>query len=247
MRVYLRGRMRSLGPRRRRPPVWPVGVRCWGRGIRCPSACGCACSLRQNAARRRRGRIIERGCGRGKQKPRPGRGSCEAVAYRLERNVVVATCADAGLLALEVGRVGGDVGLRSEAVLAGAVAAAEELHGVGDDLDRLSLGPVLRLPLTPVEPALNGHRTALREVGGAVLSLRAPHRDVEVVRLVLPFSTRALAAAVDRDAELADRGATGEAAQFGIAREVSGHYDRVDVRRGHLDQPFLKSCDRLPV
>ena len=51
-----------------------------------------------------------------------------------------------------------------------AVAAAEELDRVGDDLDGLALGSVLGLPLAPVEPALDRSRSALRQVGRAVLA-----------------------------------------------------------------------------
>ena len=52
---------------------------------------------------------------------------------------------------LEVRGVGRDVGLRREAtaVLASRLAGAEELDGVGDDLDRLALAAVLGLPLAP--------------------------------------------------------------------------------------------------
>src|SRR5206468_8291272 len=39
-------------------------------------------------------------------------------------------------------------------------AAAEELHGIGDDLDRLTLRAVLRVPLAPLEP-----RSEERRVG----------------------------------------------------------------------------------
>src|SRR5262249_28731555 len=58
-------------------------------------------------------------------------------------------------------------GRRNELALASAAlpvaAAAEELHGVGDDLDRLALRAVLGLPLAPVEAAVDADRPALRE------------------------------------------------------------------------------------
>ena len=50
-----------------------------------------------------------------------------------------------------------------QGAVAGAplVARAEELDGVGDDLDALPLGAVLRLPLAPVEATLDRDRAAL--------------------------------------------------------------------------------------
>src|SRR5262249_48773015 len=78
---------------------------------------------------------------------------------RLERDVVVGAAAE---VRVGVGR--GRAG-RYELVVAAAaaaahalVAAAEELHRVGDDLDRLTLGAVLRLPLAPLEAALHPDR-----------------------------------------------------------------------------------------
>src|SRR5262249_3073737 len=136
---------------------------------------------------------------------------------RLERDVVFAAATGAGCGALEVGGVGGDVAARREAAptavavapAAGAVARAEELDRVGDDLDVLAFVALLVLPLAPVEPALDRDRPALRQVVGAVLALRPPDGDVEVVGLVDPFAALAvLAAAVDRHPELADRGSS---------------------------------------
>ena len=76
------------------------------------------------------------------------------------------------------------------------------------DLDRLALGAVLRLPLAPLEPAVDRDRPALREVLGAALALVAPDGDVEVVRLLGPLAGRAvLAARVDGDPQAADGGA----------------------------------------
>src|SRR6516165_971055 len=75
--------------------------------------------------------------------------------------------------------------LVSSAALAVA-AATEELDALGDDVDGLPLaGPVGRVPLAPVEPAVDPDRAALGQILRAALSLVAEHRDVEVVRLVL--------------------------------------------------------------
>src|SRR5688572_2693562 len=78
----------------------------------------------------------------------------------LEGDVVaVAATAAADPSLLEVGGVGGHVGLALETVaIAAATAAvtrAQELDLVGDDLDGLALLPLLVLPLAPVEAALD--------------------------------------------------------------------------------------------
>src|SRR5262249_13431538 len=143
-----------------------------------------------------------------------------------EGNVVVGGCRR------EVG-----LGLRARrhelrlAALA-VTAAAEELHGLGDDLDGLALRPVLRLPPAPRPPPVDPDRPALGQVLRAALALVAPDGDVEVVRLVRPLAGRAvLLARVDGDPQLADGGAARRVAQLGVAREVPDEDDAVDV--GH--------------
>src|SRR3954447_5534535 len=97
-----------------------------------------------------------------------------AAAVGLERNVVVSrrrVAARGGRAGgLEVARVGRDVGPGGEAVAAAAharvVAAAEELHGLGDDLDVLALVAVLVLPLAPLEAAVDGDGAPLGEEAG---------------------------------------------------------------------------------
>src|SRR3954452_21890727 len=117
--------------------------------------------------------------------------------------------------------------------LAAAVAAAEELDALGDDLDRLPLRAVLRFPLAPLEAPVDRDGPALGEVLRAVLALPIPDGDVEVVGLLCPLAARAvLAARVHRDAEAADGGATGCVAKLGIARQVADEHDAIDV--GHV-------------
>src|SRR5205823_2501977 len=82
----------------------------------------------------------------------------------------------------------------------------------------LPLVPLLVLPLAPLEPSVDRHGTALREVVGAVLALRAPYGDVEVVGLVLPIAGGIAAAGVARDPQAAHGCATGGAAQLRVAR-----------------------------
>jgi hypothetical protein len=87
----------------------------------------------------------------------------------LERDVVV------GVRRAEIGRVGANVAGRHVLRLAVAVAAAaEELDRVGDDLDRLALGPVLGVPLAPVEATVDRDGAALRQELCAALALVPP-------------------------------------------------------------------------
>src|SRR4051812_46598908 len=94
---------------------------------------------------------------------------------------------------LQVALVDRDVAAAREAIaVAGTLlAAAEELHRLGDDVDALALVALLVLPLAPLQAPVDGHGAALAQVARAVLALGAPDGDVEVVGLVLPF-TRAV-------------------------------------------------------
>src|SRR5581483_11276201 len=100
----------------------------------------------------------------------------------------------------------------------------------------LPLAPVLRLPLAPVEAAVDRDRTALREIGRAVLALRAPDGHVEVIRLVHPLAALILAAAVDGHAKLAHRGPALKAPELRIPREVARDDHPVDVAGCHWNQ-----------
>src|SRR4249919_276133 len=161
-----------------------------------------------------------------------------AAWWPLERNVVVRAAARADSRALEVRGVSRDVRLRLEAIATAFArvvrARAEELDAVGDDLHRLALGAILGLPLAPVEPSLDGDGASLREVVRAVLALRSPDGDVEVVGLVDPLAALAvLAAAVDGHSKLADRGSAGGRAQLGVLGQISCDRDYVDVGGRH--------------
>src|SRR5205085_2537271 len=157
----------------------------------------------------------------------------------LERDVVVgAALAEVRLRGLRRGRRGNEL---VAAALAAAVAAAEELDVVGDDLDRLALGAVLRVPLPPVQAPVDRDRAALGEELGAGLALVAPDRDVEVVRLVAPLAGLVvLLAGVDRDPELADGVPARGVPELGIPGQVAHEDDAVDV--GHYSS---SECERL--
>src|SRR4051812_46102006 len=162
-----------------------------------------------------------------------------------ERDVVFAGAAASaggrGRRGLQGALVHGDVAAGLEAVPAAAalLAAAEELDGVGDDVDALALVAVLVLPLAPLETPVDRHGAALAQVARAVLALRAPHGDVEVVRLVDPFAGAVvLATGVHGDAEAAHRGPARRRAQLGVAREVAGDDDPVDVGGCHVRCSF---------
>src|SRR5829696_4578148 len=162
----------------------------------------------------------------------------------LERDVVVRGRAGArrGAGGLEVPVVDRDVRARGEAAapVAGAVlAAAQELDGVGDDLDALALVAVLGLPLAPLEAAVERDGPALGEKARAVLALGAPDRDVEEVGLVLPLPRRlVLAARVGRDPQRAHGHAARGGAKLRISGQVAREDNAVDVRRGHEMAPF---------
>src|SRR5262245_41653884 len=112
-------------------------------------------------------------------------------------------------------------------------APTEELDGVGDHLDRLALGAVLCLPLTPLEAPVDRDGTALAEVLGAVLALVAPDGDVEVVRLLGPLAGRAvLAPRVDGEPKAADCRSARRVSQLRVAREVAHEHDAIDVGHG---------------
>src|SRR4051812_15546305 len=134
-------------------------------------------------------------------------------------------------VAAGVGGVAGAGGKAAAVAAAGVVArAGEELDRVGDDVDRLALLALRALPLTPLQAPVDGDRAALGQVAGAVLALRAPHGDVEVVGLVDPLVGRVvLAARVARHPELAQRGAARQRAQLGIGGQVAGDDHPVDV------------------
>jgi hypothetical protein len=65
--------------------------------------------------------------------------------------------------------------------------SADELDGVGDDLDGLAFGAILGLPLAPVEASVDGDAPALREVASGVLAL---DRSVPVGPSGVPRSRR---------------------------------------------------------
>src|ERR1041384_5934589 len=113
----------------------------------------------------------------------------------LERDVVVGRGREVGALLLR--RARGHELVSTVAV----AAAAEELDALGDDLHGLPLARAVgRVPLAPVEPAVDPDRAALREVLRAALGLVAEDGDVEVVRLVDPLPRLVAAAAVHRHA-----------------------------------------------
>src|SRR6478609_8786457 len=172
---------------------------------------------------------------RGASKRRPRVGSSGG----LEGDVVARRAGAHGLRVLEIGCVGRHVGARRDPVAlngTGTVPAAQELHRLGDDLDALAFVAVLRLPLAPVQTAVDRDGAALREVGRAVLALRPPDGHVEVVRLVDPLAALVLAAAVDGHAELADGGPALKAPELRVLGQVARDDHPIDVRRCHWNQ-----------
>src|SRR5437660_1542023 len=152
----------------------------------------------------------------------------------LERDVVVGRGREVGALLLRRAR-------GHELVAAVAVtAAAEELDGVGDDLDGLPLARAVgRIPLTPVEPAIDADRATLREVLRAALGLVAEDGDVEVIRLVDPGARFVAAAAVHCHPKAANRRTAGGVPQLGVLRQVAYENDAVDICHVLLLFPWI--------
>src|SRR5262249_4883864 len=146
----------------------------------------------------------------------------------LKRNVVVG----GSEVGIRVRRRGCGYELPLAAAAFAVAAAAEELHRVRDDLDRLALRAVLRLPLAPVEASVDADRAPLREELRTALALVPPDRHVEVVGLVAPVALRVLLPRVHGDPQLADRRAARRVPKLGVARQVAHEDDAVDV--GHL-------------
>src|SRR4051812_30846458 len=123
----------------------------------------------------------------------------------LERDVVVGRGREVGAFLLRRAR-----GNELVAAPVAVAAAAEELDALGDDLHGLPLARAVgRVPLAPVEPAVDADRAALREVLRATLGLVAEDRDVEIVRLVDPLPRLVAPAAVHRHPHAANRRAAG--------------------------------------
>src|SRR3954454_201249 len=145
----------------------------------------------------------------------------------LEGDVVVGRGREVGALLLRRAR-------GHELVAAAAVAVAttaEELDALGDDLHGLTLARAVgRVPLAPVEPAVDADRAPLREVLRATLGLVAEDGDVEVVRLVDPLPRLVAPAAVHSHPHAADRRTAGGVPQLGILRQVAYENDPIDVR-----------------
>src|SRR3954453_3574173 len=154
----------------------------------------------------------------------------------LERDVVVGRGREVGAL---LRRTGGHELVAAAAALAVA-AAAQELDAVGDDLHGLPLARAVgRVPLTPVEPAVDADRAAFREVLRATLGLVAEDGDVEVVRLVDPLPRLVAPTAVHSDPHAADGLAAGGVPQLGILRQVAYENDAIDIRHVLLLFPWI--------
>src|SRR5207249_220869 len=87
----------------------------------------------------------------------------------------------------------------------------------------------LRLPLTPLEAALDTDAATLGEILRAVLALLAPDGDVEVVRLLAPLTRcLVLAPGVHRKAHRADGHAGRRVPELRILGQVADEDDAVD-------------------
>src|SRR6185369_16045388 len=116
-----------------------------------------------------------------------------------------------------------------------ALAAAEQLHLVRDDLGGVVVLAFLVLPLARLQAALDVDRTALLQVFAGDL------RQAVVEDHAVPFGLFLLLAALPvlpvargGDADVAHRGAARRVAHLGIAAEVADDDDLVDRCHGGL-------------
>src|SRR5574337_636393 len=108
-----------------------------------------------------------------------------------------------------------------------AVAAAEELHALADHHQAGPGVPVLGLPAILLQPPLNQHEPPLLEELMAGLRLLGPDHDLDEAGLLL-----VAALAVQRDAELADRGPLRGEPEAGIPGQIA--HDHHTIETGHL-------------
>jgi hypothetical protein len=123
--------------------------------------------------------------------------------------------------------------LAAAAVPATAAAAlgTDHLHPLANDFQLRVLLAVL-LPLIELEASFDKDRRAFAEVFAGDFRRPAPERDIDERDLFDPFAgLLVLAAVVDRDADVGDRHAALEVADFHIAGQVAHHNNAVEA--GH--------------
>ena len=85
------------------------------------------------------------------------------------------------------------------------LARAEELHGLGDDIDRVALLALIVGPLPEAQSPIDCDLPSLAEEAMAVLALWTPDGDVEEVGLILPLpALRVPAPSIRSDPQTAD-------------------------------------------
>src|SRR5581483_5919663 len=169
------------------------------------------------------------------------RALARAAVRRLERDVVVQVVElAAGLLrALRCARGGRLLRLAhllARAGVAHALAAAEHLHAVGDDLGGGALLPLLVLPLARAEAPFDVDLRALLQV--LARDLREPaeeHHAVPLGALLLLAARLVLPRVGGRHRDVADRPALGVVAGLGVAAQIAHQDDLVD--RCHESSP----------
>ena len=132
-----------------------------------------------------------------------------------------------GCAAGRVRAIGGAAGCR--AATAGFVAG-EELEGLANHLEFAAfLTGGLVVPGVEVESALDVDRATFGEVLLDGFRLAAPEGDVDKGGFLLLAFLVIRPCAVDREAELGDRGAAWGVAEFGITGEVPDEHDFIEV------------------
>src|SRR3989338_1742498 len=117
-------------------------------------------------------------------------------------------------------------------LLSGLRDASQELHVLGDDLNGGPLLPLRGFPTPALEPPLDAHRAALRQVFPAQLRLTAPrhHPDEAGVFPLLTGGQRVRPVA--GHGERRDRRPAGDVPQLGIPRDVPDQKHLIQTGHG---------------
>jgi len=119
---------------------------------------------------------------------------------------------------------------------AAAVAAAQQLHAVGDDFRRVLLDAVLVGVLARLQPPLDVDGPALLQVLAGDFRLPPEQHDAVPLGLLLLLAALVLPGVGGRDVEVGDRVARSGVAGFGITAEVADQDHFVDG--GHNVSPI---------
>ena len=100
------------------------------------------------------------------------------------------------------------------------IGRGKELDLVGDDIKRAALATVLRFVGAGLDGTGDGHLASLGQITAAEFGKLTPRDDVQEIRLLLA-GLRVAKAAIDRDAEVANRNAGLGRSHFRVAGQIA--------------------------